>query len=118
MKEIKLIKKTDREVRKISNTYTVFNMLTGESSKNVSVAVGEAKNHIEETKNKTSDRVYYVLEGSLKVKSGNKSFVANLGDVIFIPANTTYKFEGTFKVVLINSPPFNSKNEEIKKLIK
>lgn len=118
MTEIKLIKKDDAVAKKISDSYTVFNLLTGELSKNVSVAVSKADEHLEETKNKTSDRVYYVLEGSLKVKSGDKTFVANSGDIIFIPANTPYQFEGTFKAILINSPPFDPENEDIKRLVK
>ena len=114
--EIKLIKKNQGIARKISETYQVTNFLTKDSSENVSLAVSEATNHSETTKNIRSDRVYYVLEGKLIVKKDNKEFVAESGDVIFIPKNTEYHFEGTFKAILINSPAFSPQNEQISKL--
>ncbi|MEM5791109.1 MAG: cupin domain-containing protein [Candidatus Aenigmatarchaeota archaeon] len=111
---IKLIKKEQAEARKISNTYTVFNMLTKKISKKVSVALAEGKNHSEITKNIRSDRIYYVLDGKLTVVQGKKVYVVNPGDIIFIEKNIPYHFKGTFKAVLINVPAFNQKNERIK----
>ncbi len=116
MNEILLIKKEDAVKRKISKSYAVNNFLTKNSSDNVSVAVSEAKNHSETTKNIRSDRVYYVLEGNLVVKRDNKQFVAETGDAIFIPKNTEYHFKGTFKAVVINSPAFNPEDEKITEL--
>lgn len=114
---IKLIKKEEAISRKISNSYTVFNMLTKEVSKKVSVSIGEAENHSEITKNVRSDRIYYVLEGQLTVVQGSDVFVANPGDVILIEVNTPYHFKGTFKVVLINVPAFDPKNEKTVKIL-
>ena len=114
---IKLIKKEEVEARKISNSYTVFNLLTKEVSKKVSVAVSEAENHSEITKNVRSDRVYYVLEGQLTVVQGSDVYVANPGDIIFIEANNPYHFKGTFKTILINVPAFDPKNEKIVKIL-
>jgi len=116
MVNIKLIKKSRGIVRKISKTYRITNFLTKEHCKHLSVAVGEARNHKEVTKNIKSDRVYYILKGRLVVKSGNKKFIINKGDIIFIPKNTNYQFQGTFESVLINSPAFNPKNERISKI--
>ena len=113
---IKLIKKNEGITRKISETYQVTNFLTKDSSENVSLAVSEATNHSETTKNIRSDRVYYVLEGKLIVKKNDKEFVAEPGDTIFIPKNTEYHFEGTFKAILINSPAFRPEDEQISKL--
>jgi len=106
---IKIIKKEDSTERKISESYSVLNFLTGDESEKISLAVSTAKNHSETTKT-TSDRAYYVLEGELSANNQT----AKKGDVIFIPANTEYGFRGTFKAVLINSPPFKKENEEIK----
>ena len=114
---IRLIKKEQAEARKINNTHTVFNLMTKEISKKVSVAVGEGVNHSEITKNIRSDRIYYVLEGQLTVVQGSEVFVANPGDLIFIEANTPYHFKGTFKAVLINAPAFDPKNEQIIKIL-
>jgi len=114
---IKLFKKEQAEARKISNSYTVFNLLTKEINKKISVSVGEGENHSEITKNVRSDRIYYVLEGQLTVVQGSDVYVANPGDLIFIEANNPYHFKGTFKVVLINTPAFDPKNEQTVKIL-
>ncbi|MCK4730136.1 MAG: cupin domain-containing protein [Candidatus Aenigmarchaeota archaeon] len=113
---IQIIKKDQGIVRKINENYQVTNFLTKEISENLSLAVSEATNHSETTKNTRSDRIYYVFEGKLIVKKDNKEFAAESGDIIFIPKNTKYCFEGTFKAILINTPPFNPQDEQISKL--
>jgi len=105
---IRLFKKDDAVIRRISDSYSVLNFLTVTDSDNVSLGVSEADNHVETTKT-SSDRAYYVLGGEIIV---NDDFHAMLGDVIYIHANTEYKFQGTFKAVIVNSPPFN-KNKEV-----
>ncbi len=107
--EIKLFKKENRIIRKISNTYSVKNFITSEHSQKLSVATSEGKNHKEMTKT-SSDRVYYILEGKITI---NETIKGKSGDLILIPANTEYKFVGTFKAILINSPPFQKANEHI-----
>ena len=114
--KIKLIKNNKGIIRKISETYQVTNFLTKKLSENVSVAISEATNHSETTKNIKSDRIYYILKGKLIVKKDGKEFVAESGDLEFIPKNTEYHFGGTFKTILINSPSFNSRDEQIKEL--
>jgi len=99
---IKLFKKEEAKERKISDSYSVFNMLTGSDSEKLSVAVGDAKKHIETTQTK-SDRAYYILEGEVQV---NNEIIAKAGDVVFISAGMRYSFTGTFKAVIVNSPPF------------
>jgi len=116
--EIKIIKNNEGIKRKINEYYKVTNLLTKENSEKVSFAIGDAKNHYETTKNIKSDRIYYVLEGKIIVKKENKEFVAEKGDLIFIPKNTEYHFEGTFETILINSPAFDIKDEKIKELKK
>lgn len=108
---IKVIRKPEAVARKISDSYHVINFLTREASENVSLAIGQADNHSETTKNVRSDRIYYVIEGKLMVKQGEKEFVAEPGDVVFIPRNTEYGFGGSFRAILINSPAFNPKDE-------
>jgi len=115
MKKIILIKKSQGTVRKISKTYQATNFLTGRQSGNLSLAVSKAKNHNEITKNIKSNRVYYILKGKLIVKQGSKRFAADRGDIIFIPKNISYQFQGTFEAILINSPAFN-KEDEVSKL--
>jgi ethanolamine utilization protein EutQ (cupin superfamily) len=108
----KIFKNTQGITRKISNTYTVSNYLTFADSDKVSVAVGTATNH-EETTTTSSDRAYFVLEGQICV---NGKLVGKAGDTIYVPGGTEYSFEGTFKAVIINSPPFRKTGEDIKKI--
>ncbi|MEW6295699.1 MAG: hypothetical protein AB1467_05425 [Candidatus Diapherotrites archaeon] len=112
--EIKLIKKSEGITRTINKNYGVTNFLTKELSKNLSVALSNAVKHCEKTKNTRSDRAYYILKGKLTVRKGNKKFMAKKGELIFIPKNTEYTFEGTFKAILINSPAFRPQDEKTK----
>jgi len=106
---IKLIKNKNGVERKLSDSYSVLNLLTANDSDKVSLAVSTAKNQNETTKT-ISDRVYYIIEGKLIV---NNKLVAEKGDVVFISANTEYNFKGSFKAVLVNSPPFKgNKNSQ------
>lgn len=84
--------------------------MTKEDSPSITVVVGKAKNHFEITMNTESDRAYYILNGEM-ILDGNK-FEA--GDVIYIPKNTEYQFEGTFEAVIINSPAFDPKYDMTK----
>lgn len=101
---VKLFRKEEGVVRKISETYSVLNLLTAKDSDKVSVAVGTATDHVETTKT-LSDRAYYIIDGEMIV---NDEIRGGKGDVVFVPANTKYHFSGTFKAVLINSPPFKN----------
>ncbi len=109
---VKIIKSRNGVNRKISDSYSVLNLLTAKDSNHLSLAVSTAKNHRETTKT-TSDRIYYILEGELIV---NDNLVAKKEDIVFISANTEYNFKGSFKAVLVNSPPFKKASELISKL--
>lgn len=110
---VKLIKNKDGKSRSIADSYEVLNLLTAEDSEQMSVAVGRATVHKEVTQNK-SDCVYYLSEGEMIV---NGELKAKSGDVVYISGNTEYKFEGTFRAVIVNSLPFKKKNEDILKII-
>jgi len=108
---IKIIKSEEGISRKISDSYSVLNLLTANDSENVSLAVSSAESHNETTKT-TSDRAYYILEGEITIDDNQ---VAKKGDVVFVSANTEYNFKGSFKAVLVNSPAFKASNESITK---
>jgi len=112
--KIKLFKKEEGFVRKITDSFSVLNLLTSQDSDKVSVAVGTAVDHYETTE-PSGDRAYFILEGKMIV---NKNIIGNVGDVVFASAKTTYQFEGTFKAVIINSPPFRKKEENITEIKK
>lgn len=107
--KIKLFKKENAISRKISGSYSVLNFLTAKDSDKVSIAVGNATNH-EEITITNSDRAYFVLEGEIII---DNNLIGKPGDVIFIPAKVQYHFNGTFKAVIVNSPPFKKLDEKI-----
>jgi len=58
-----------------------------------------------------SDRIYFVLEGSMSISAGVDKFTATPGDTVFIPANTPYKVSGKYRTVTVNAPAFDIDNE-------
>lgn len=108
---ILVVKKEEMEEHKINGDHAVFGMLKKDLSKNVSLSIEKSKGHVEITRNMRSDRIYYVLEGQLRVIVGHESYIANTGELIFISKKTPYHFAGTFKAVLINVPAFDPRTE-------
>ncbi len=104
---MKIIKASEWVERKISDSYSVLNLLTVNECKNISVAVCNA-NDINKTTQTSSDRIYYILEWEFV---GNNELVAKKWDLIFIPGDTKYTFRWNFKAILINSPAFKPENE-------
>ncbi len=104
---MRIIKNNEWIERKISDTYSVLNLLNIDECKNISVAVCGAKN-IDKTTKTSSDRAYYILEWEF---IGNNNLIAKEWDLVFIPKNTKYNFKWNFKAVLINSPAFKKENE-------
>ncbi len=109
---IKIFKKEAAAIRKVSGSYSISNFLTVADSAKISLAVGMATDHQETTKT-TSDRAYFILEGEILI---DDNISGQAGDCLFIPADTEYDFKGTFKAVIVNSPPFKRSNENIREL--
>jgi len=106
---VKKFNKQTGKIRKISESYSVLNLLTSSDSDRVSIAVGTAENYNETTRT-ASDRAYYIIEGEITV---NDRIKGRAEEIIYVPANTKYNFCGTFKAVIINSPPFRKEEEDI-----
>jgi len=102
---IKYFKAKDAKITTIAESYKIYNMLTIDDSENVTVVRSEADNHYEITMNTDSDRAYYILAGKM-ILDGVSS---EAGDVVYIPKNTEYQFEGTFEAIIVSSPAFNPK---------
>ena len=47
----------------------------------------------------TYDEVVVVLEGEFRLRLGDRLIVAKPGDVMWIPANTSFRYEGTKAVI-------------------
>jgi ethanolamine utilization protein EutQ (cupin superfamily) len=110
---IKIVKASEAKEKKVANTYSVFGMLSKDDSNKLSMCLSKAKNHKEIALNTKSDRIYYITKGKVEIESEGQKFEANKGDLVFIPANTKYKFTGTFEAVQVLSPPFDPANEPL-----
>lgn len=103
----KIVRESDGSVRQIAPNKTANNLISKDTSPNLSLATTEAVDYYE--KETTSyDRIYYVLDGTLVLAiNGEKSSVQK-GDACFISKDTTYEMQGTFKAVIVNQPAFGS----------
>lgn len=64
-------------------------------------------------KSKSSDRVYYVISGSGKFIVKDQDFQVEATDVIIVPQNTPYDYEGKMKLFLVHAPAFDPESEVI-----
>jgi len=109
---VRHVKKQAAVVRKIADSYFIYNLLTIKESKNISLVVAEAKKHKEICRYSGGDRAYFILKGSIKFRIGKNSMLAKPGDVVFLPKKTRYQFSGTFRAIIVNAPAFDRKYDE------
>ncbi len=106
-----LIKRSDAKIRKSENI-EVYNYITRDFNESFSLSLAILEGDHPQTKNETSDRAYYIVEGTATVDVGDNSYQVENGDVVFIPKNTTHSIKGRVKYIVINSPSFNPANEK------
>ena len=58
-------------------------------------------------KNMASDRIYLVLEGQGRFTVAGDAFDVAKGDVVLVPRDTPYDYEGQLKLFLVHSPANN-----------
>ena len=63
--------------------------------------------------NRVSDRIYYFLSGSAKVRVGAETYDAVAGDVVVIHAGQVHALNGTASYLVVTSPPFDPANESL-----
>lgn len=63
------------------------------------------------TKTTLSDRFYFVLEGSGKFVIDDKTIEVEKDDVVIVPKNTIYDFQGKMKLILFSTPAFDPEYE-------
>ena len=104
----------EQKVRRGEGTaYVIDNYITSEFSERVSLAISHLKGELWATRNKVSDRIYYFIKGKAHfIFEDGTEIDVRQGDALLVPAGLGYKMSGDFDVVLVNSPPFDSANEE------
>lgn len=64
-------------------------------------------------KNTKSNRTYYFISGHGKFMINGKTVEVKAEDMLVIPKNTLYSFEGEFDAILISVPAFDPKYDVI-----
>ena len=61
---------------------------------------------------KESDFIYYILEGSGYFIIGKSKEACAAGDLVVIPAGTSFIYKGKLKMIASSTPPWNEAQEE------
>ena len=88
-----------------------FSFNTKEQFSRMSSAWFECRGKHSEMKSINSDRMYFILQGNGKFTVNNQSVTVKQKEVIIIPKNTPYSYEGKFTSFLVHSPAFDRKQE-------
>jgi ethanolamine utilization protein EutQ (cupin superfamily) len=62
-------------------------------------------------KSLVSDRVYFVVEGKGRFTINGKTIPVEKTDVVIVPKNTPYDYEGRMKLFLVHTPAFDQEKE-------
>lgn len=103
--EAVLIKAADGSTFR-SGTLSIIDYVTKAISPNVSLAKGTLDGIHGPTSNTRMDRIYFVLRGNAKIRVGQKEFVVEAGDSVFLRRNATITIEGNVEYLVINAPAF------------
>lgn len=77
-----------------------------EDFKNASVAYAEISGRHGKIRNVKSDRVYIIAEGKGEFIINGEVVPVEKTDVIIIPKNTPYDYQGEMKIFLVDCPAF------------
>ena len=107
------ISKNDVQSVEVEQKYIIDNYLSDGTDLGFSVVVSHLDGSHPLMKNTLSNRLYYFLKGKGKFFVEDKTFEVEAGDMLVVPKNTFYKFEGKFDAVLISCPAFDPKTDVI-----
>jgi len=85
---------------------SIVDYVTNAISPAVSLAKGTLDGIHGPTSSTRMDRIYFVLGGSAKIRAGQKEFIVEAGDSVFVPRNVTITIEGKVEYLVINAPAF------------
>ena len=64
-------------------------------------------------KNVNSDRTYYLISGQAEFNFEDSNISLKEGEMLVIPKNTKYAFNGKFDAILVDSPAFDQNDDII-----
>ncbi len=82
-----------------------------EINSNFSGALIEINGNHGKLKCLNEDRIYFIISGKGKFIIDNEETSVSKNDLIFIPRNTAYNFNGKMKYFLICSPEFKQEDD-------
>lgn len=64
--------------------------------------------------NERSQKAYYVLSGEGRIYVGEEVHEVKEGEFVYVPEETEHALEGSFRALIVTSPPFNPEDEEMR----
>lgn len=93
--------------------YVIDNYITAKDKLGYSIVRTHLNGSHPKMKNLSSHRTYYFTSGKATFYVGKEVFEVEKGDMMTIPKNTIYSFEGKFEALLISVPEFNPADDKI-----
>jgi hypothetical protein len=109
----KIVRQSEGIIRQIAENKSANNLITKDITPNVSLATTKATDYYEKEIT-PYDRIYFVLEGELKLTIGNETSNLQKGDACFIGKGSEYEMRGTFEAVTVNQPAFGIDRDRMK----
>ena len=106
MKDVKVGKTKNNPPRTVLPGHTVAERISKDDNESASIVVSTMDGKHPKMKNVSSIGMYCIKKGTATFFVNNTSFEVEENDVITIPANTEYSFEGSFEAFMICIPPF------------
>lgn len=98
--------------KQVFGEISVQELLTKETSQNLSVAIIELNGNNKKLKDKVSDRCYFVLDGEGVFVIEDVEYSVKKGDLVFIPKGTIYSDSGNLEMLSFSTPSFDPSNTE------
>lgn len=93
--------------------YIVDNFLSKENNMGYSIVRTHLKGRHPLMKNIKSNRTYYLLNGEGKFYVDDKEISISEGEMLVIPKDTKYSFDGVFDAILVDCPAFDPADDVI-----
>ena len=68
--------------------------------------------HTTTIRQRESDFIYYLLEGSGSFTINSEEYPCSKGDLVVVPAGATFTYAGSLKMLLCVTPPWKEEQEE------
>ncbi len=97
----------------VEKNYIVDNYLSKEDGMGYSIVRTHLDGSHPFMKNICSNRTYYLIHGTATFYLGEEKVHLTEGEMLVIPKNTKYAFQGKFDAILVDGPAFDVKNDVI-----